>query len=162
MMKTLRLIGMALLAIVMSVSFIACSNDDDDNKEASTSLVGTTWKVTSVDNADENFNGWTNVTATFNENGTVTFNPNTGWNYTRWTLNDKTLKIVVGEDAADDYIEEQSLSMASLPHGTAIGQMWMEIGLTRTRPTQQFICRNSRTVRICLGKLRKYCFAPLQ
>ena len=75
-MKTLRLIGMALLAIVMSVSFIACSNDDDDNKEASTSLVGTTWKVTSVDNADENFNGWTNVTATFNENGTVTFNPN--------------------------------------------------------------------------------------
>lgn len=66
-MKTLRLIGMALLAIVMSVSFIACSNDDDDNKEASTSLVGTTWKVTSVDNADENFNGWTNVTATFNE-----------------------------------------------------------------------------------------------
>ena len=104
-MKTLRLIGMALLSIVMSVSFIACSNDDGDNKKASTKLVGTTWKVTSVDNADEDFNGWTNVTATFNENGTVTFNPNTGWNYTRWTLNDKTLKIVVGEDAADDYIE---------------------------------------------------------
>lgn len=105
MMKTLKLIGMALFAIVMSVSFIACSNDDDDDKEASTSLVGTTWKVTSVDNADEDFNGWTNVTATFNEDGTVTFNPNAGWNYTRWTLNDKTLKIVVGEDAADDYIE---------------------------------------------------------
>ena len=105
MMKTLRLIGMALLAIVMSVSFIACSSDDNDDKEASTSLVGTTWKVTSVDNADEDFDGWTNVTATFNENGTVTFNPNPGWGYTRWSLNDKTLKIVVGEDAADDYIE---------------------------------------------------------
>ena len=90
-MKTLRLIGMALLAIVMSVSFIACSNDDDDNKEASTSLVGTTWKVTSVDNADDDLNDWTNVTVTFNENGTVTFNPKTVYTYTRWTLNDNTL-----------------------------------------------------------------------
>ena len=161
-MKTLRLIGMALLAIVMSVSFIACSNDDDDNKEASTSLVGTTWKVTSVDNADENFNGWTNVTATFNENGTVTFNPNTGWNYTRWTLNDNTLKMSLVRMQQTITLRERFLSMASLPHGTAIGQMWMEIGLTRTRPTQQFICRNSRTVRICLGKLRKDCFTPLQ
>ena len=68
-MKTFRLIGMALLAIVMSVGFIACSNDDDDDKETSTSLVGTTWKVTSVDNADEGFNNWTNATATFNKNG---------------------------------------------------------------------------------------------
>lgn len=105
MMKTLRLIEMALLVIVMSVSFNACSNDDDENKEASTSLVGTTWKVTSVDNAGGYFNHWTNATGTFNKNGTLTINPKTGWNYTRWTLNDKTLKIVVGENAADDYIE---------------------------------------------------------
>ena len=105
MMKTLRLIGMALLVIVMSVSFIACSNDDDDNKEASTSLVGTTWKVTSVDNADDDLNDWTNVTVTFNENGTVTFNPKKVHTYTRWTLNDNTLKIVLGVDKADDYIE---------------------------------------------------------
>mgnify|MGYP004511522351 FL=1 len=161
-MKTLKLIGMALLAIVMSVSFIACSNDDDDDKEASTSLVGTTWKVTSVDNADEDFNGWTNVTATFNEDGTVTFNPNAGWNYTRWTLNDKTLKIVVVRMPQTITLREQSLSMASLLHGTAIGQMLMEIGLTRIRPTQQFICRNSRTMRICLRKSQKDCFAPLQ
>lgn len=73
--------------------------------EASTSLVDTIWKVISVDNADGDFDDWTNVTVTFNENGTVTFNPNTGWNYTRWTLNDNTLKIVVGEDEADDYVE---------------------------------------------------------
>ena len=51
-MKTLRFIGMAILAVIMSISFVACSSDDDDDKEASTSLVGTTWKVTSVDNAD--------------------------------------------------------------------------------------------------------------
>lgn len=32
-MKTIRLIGMALLAIVISVSFIACSSDDNDETE---------------------------------------------------------------------------------------------------------------------------------
>lgn len=30
-MKTLRLIGMALVAIIMSMNFVACSDDDDDN-----------------------------------------------------------------------------------------------------------------------------------
>lgn len=92
-----------LLAIVVtSFAFISCS-DDGDGKDAS--LVGTTWKVTSVDNADGDFDDWTNATVTFNKNGTVTINPFTGCNYTRWTLNDKTLKIVLGEDEADDYIE---------------------------------------------------------
>ena len=30
-MKTLRFIGMAIIAIIMSVNFVACSDDDDDN-----------------------------------------------------------------------------------------------------------------------------------
>ena len=105
-MKTFKLIGMALLAVVMSISFIACSSDNDDNKETTTSLSGTTWKVVSVDNDDEEeFDGWAGSTATFNADGTVTFKPATGWNYTRWTLSDNTLKIVLGTKAADDYIE---------------------------------------------------------
>ena len=29
-MKTLRLIGMAIVAIIMSVNFAACSDDDED------------------------------------------------------------------------------------------------------------------------------------
>ena len=29
-MKTLRFIGMALVAIIMSVNFVACSDDDED------------------------------------------------------------------------------------------------------------------------------------
>ena len=29
-MKTLRFIGMAIVAIIMSVNFVACSDDDDD------------------------------------------------------------------------------------------------------------------------------------
>ena len=35
-MKTLRFIGMAIVAIIMSVNFVACSDDDDENP-----LVGT-------------------------------------------------------------------------------------------------------------------------
>ena len=30
-MKTLRFIGMAIVAIIMSENFVACSDDDDDN-----------------------------------------------------------------------------------------------------------------------------------
>lgn len=29
-MKTLRFIGMAIVAIIMSVNFVACSDDDDE------------------------------------------------------------------------------------------------------------------------------------
>ncbi len=101
-MKTLKLIGMALLAIVMSVSFIACSSDDDDNND---SLAGTTWKVTTIGNAVGDFKNWPGATATFNADGTVTFNPQNGYGYTRWTLSDNTLKIVVGSKAPDYYIE---------------------------------------------------------
>ena len=42
-MKTLRFIGMAIVAIIMSVNFVACSDDDDDNP-----IVGT-WR-SEVDN----------------------------------------------------------------------------------------------------------------
>ena len=39
-MKTLRLIGMAVIAVIMSVNFAACSDDDDDTIDTS-SLEGT-------------------------------------------------------------------------------------------------------------------------
>lgn len=44
-MKTLRFIGMALLALVLCVNFTACS-DDDDEPETVTDLIGTTWSGT--------------------------------------------------------------------------------------------------------------------
>lgn len=48
-MKTLRLLGMALLAVVMCANFVACSSDDDeDNFESA--LIGT-W--IEVDNEEE-------------------------------------------------------------------------------------------------------------
>ena len=30
-MKTLRFIGMAIIAVIMSVNFMACSDDDDED-----------------------------------------------------------------------------------------------------------------------------------
>jgi len=58
-MKTLRFIGMALVAIIMSVNFVACSDDDDENP-----LVGT-W----VNIENRNSMEYKEV-MTINENGT--------------------------------------------------------------------------------------------
>ena len=44
-MKTLRFIGMAIIAVIMSVNFVACSSDDADENESNSSLVGT-WIMT--------------------------------------------------------------------------------------------------------------------
>lgn len=41
-MKTLRFIGMALLAVVLCVNFAACS-DDDDEPQTPSNLIGTVW-----------------------------------------------------------------------------------------------------------------------
>ncbi len=66
-MKTLRLIGMALMAVLLNMSFSACSDDDDDensgigNKE---SLYGT-WQVTHVE-------GWEKVNGRMWNNGRLT------------------------------------------------------------------------------------------
>lgn len=40
-MKTLRFIGMALLAVIMCVNFAACSDDNDDSLPSS--IAGTEW-----------------------------------------------------------------------------------------------------------------------
>lgn len=44
-MKTLRFIGMAIIAVIMSVNFVACSSDDDDENKSDSPLVGT-WMMT--------------------------------------------------------------------------------------------------------------------
>ena len=56
-MKTLRFIGMAIVAIIMSVNFAACSDDDEDDNNP---LIGT-W-INSEGNAT--------MTWTFKANGT--------------------------------------------------------------------------------------------
>ena len=44
-MKTLRFIGMAILAVVLSVNFVACSDDDEEKNDADnlTEIIVGTW-----------------------------------------------------------------------------------------------------------------------
>jgi len=55
-MKCLRMIGMVVIAILMSVNYVSCKDDDDN---ATNELVGTTWKE---NNSIEWFE-WTFVSA---------------------------------------------------------------------------------------------------
>lgn len=61
-MKTLRLLGMILMTLFLSINFIACSNDDDDDDTSTPSIVGT-WKYTDSDEEVE-------LTLTFKSNKT--------------------------------------------------------------------------------------------
>ena len=85
-MKTLRYVGMAVLAIMLCVNFTACSDDEDEEKQPTTppeetpappqeetpatpaTLAGTTWKITSSTD-DGVFPG---ISLTFHEDKTVT------------------------------------------------------------------------------------------
>ena len=96
-MKTLRFIGMALLAVVLCVNFAACSDDDEDEPQVTpTILAGTTWKITASDE-----NGMEGATFTFKADGTVTVNPSM-WSKVTYSVNNSDLKIVFNDD---DYIE---------------------------------------------------------
>lgn len=73
-MKTFRMVGMALIAILMCVSFSSCSNDDEDEFKLSgpyaTKIIGT-WEITHFGDGKV-WIPWTKKTtsATFNSNGT--------------------------------------------------------------------------------------------
>ena len=95
-MKTLRFIGMALLAVVLCVNFAACSDDEDEPQTTPATLAGTTWKIASSDE-----DGMEGATFTFNEDKTVTVNPSM-WSKVTYSVSDSNLKIIFNDD---DYIE---------------------------------------------------------
>ena len=64
-MKTLRFIGMALIAVIMCVNFVACS--DDDEEEANAAIEGT-WKYSSSSDEDMRSGSFT-----FKSNGSAHF-----------------------------------------------------------------------------------------
>ncbi|MDE6823062.1 MULTISPECIES: lipocalin family protein [Bacteroides] len=57
-MKTLRFIGMAIVAVIMCVNFAACSDDEDESGNAA-SLIGT-WKIEKVatNGVEEEWDGY--------------------------------------------------------------------------------------------------------
>lgn len=96
-MKTLRYIGMTLLAVVLCVNFAACSDDDEDDTQVTpATLAGTTWKITSSDE-----NGMEGATFTFKNDGTVTVNPSK-WEKVTYSVSGSDLKIIFNND---DYIQ---------------------------------------------------------
>lgn len=96
-MKTLRFIGMALLAVVLCVNFAACSDDDENEPPVTPStLAGTTWKITASDE-----NGMEGATFAFKTDGTISVNPSM-WSKVTYSVNGSDLKIVFNDD---DYIQ---------------------------------------------------------
>ena len=59
---------MAIVAVIMSVNFTACSDDDEDDKQSNT-IIGT-WEVTGDSDSDEEYNAIGEI-YTFYSNGTV-------------------------------------------------------------------------------------------
>ncbi len=111
-MKTFRLIGMAVVAMVLSLSLAACSSDDDDDSSSSNSLAGSTYKITKwvdsdgddyydEDDADDDEVNPIGVTLKFNADGSVT-QSKTLWDYFKYTLDGSTLTFILGEDGPDD------------------------------------------------------------
>ena len=84
-MKTLRMIGMALVAVVMCAGFAACS-DDEEGDNPSSALAGTTWTVVS---ADESY--MEGSVYTFHADGTVSSDPSQGG--MRYTESGSTLRL---------------------------------------------------------------------
>ncbi len=78
-MKTLRFIGMAIIAVIVSVNFAACSsNDDEDNFESS--LIGTWIEVDEEEeqrcytfNSDHTVICWANNYGVEGEKNTLTW-----------------------------------------------------------------------------------------
>ena len=106
-MKTLRFIGMAVIAVIMSVNFTACSDDDEDEAVANP-LIGT-WQETD----DDNYLLWT-----FKADGTGTEqeyyqgNLDEPYSFT-YTYDSKTSILVInyGEHAGEDEIDSYDVTI---------------------------------------------------
>lgn len=57
MKKALRMIGMVIMTILMSFSFLSCGNDSDE-PVSSNELVGTTWVRTTPEEKTESYNSY--------------------------------------------------------------------------------------------------------
>lgn len=107
-MKTFKVIGMALLAIFISLNFVACSKDDNnaslpDAPLSEVSLANTTWKVVSVSNSGTDWRNFEGSTATFKSDGLLEIKP-IGWSYAKWSMTDNVLKFTLGEGSPDECI----------------------------------------------------------
>ena len=94
-MKTLRMFGMALLAVLMCVNFVSCSNDDDEESaETYAELIIGTWIL-----VDEDYSG----SLTFRTDGTGTATEDSWSDPFTWKLSDSTITFTMpNEDGTND------------------------------------------------------------
>ena len=98
-MKTLRMFGMALLAILMCVNFASCSSDDDeeDAKTYAELIIGT-WNL-----VDEDYSG----SLTFRTDGTGTATEESWSDPFTWKLSGSTISFTMdNEDGTKDVCEQ--------------------------------------------------------
>jgi hypothetical protein len=98
-MKTLRMFGMALLAVLMCVNFVSCSNDDDEESaETYAELIIGTWIL-----GDEDYNR----SLTFRTDGTGTATELSWSDPFTWKLSDNTITFIMpNEDGTNDVWDE--------------------------------------------------------
>lgn len=111
-MKTLRILGMALFAIIFSINLMSCSDNDED---LAISISDTTWKVVSVN--DEDFDANENIT--FHADGTATLSAHS-WIPIKWKFKGNNLVLdfdtdytkgslsIKGDSATYNYVWEST------------------------------------------------------
>lgn len=109
-MKTLRFIGMALLAVVMCVNFAACSDNDEEKAESDnlTEIIVGAW---AQDGDDDIFVINTNGTGVVYEDETLFKNDEDG-NPFRWTYNNDWVyvSIVYATGVQEEELRVESVS----------------------------------------------------
>ena len=97
-MKTLRLISMAVLAVIMCVNFIACSNDDENDVTAS--AIEGTWSYDASSDEDLRLEKFT-----FNKDGSLIWEKmdNEITHNNTYKLNEDKLQIILNDN--DDYLD---------------------------------------------------------
>lgn len=93
---------MAIIAVIMSVNFTACSDDDEDEKQSNT-IIGT-WKVTGDSDSDEEYNAIGEV-YTFYSNGTVSVEYKGGSGVYNYKLNSDNTILSIDYEDGDGYEE---------------------------------------------------------
>lgn len=111
-MKNFKIFGMALLCAVLSLTFSACSDDDEDDKGGSTSTLAGTWVITNYYDPDPDDDGITPIgnTLTFYYDYTMRVSSYPDQTRFPYTLRGNTLRITF-DDETEEYMEgELSIS----------------------------------------------------
>jgi hypothetical protein len=95
MKNQIRHFASLVMVLLACFTFSSCGDDDDSVKG--------TWKVISETEGSY----LVGKSLTFTGDGNVTISPSDDddWTYMKWSVDGNTLKVILGEGHADDYVE---------------------------------------------------------